>query len=78
MRVSDEAIEYATQRVEALMRVNFTRPKGERSETLETVWEGVGVTNVDLLYQRAGEISEHAGPFLTGVLFGLFVRQFDY
>jgi hypothetical protein len=75
---SEEAVEYAHERLSALVLVHFNRTMAERAEAVKLVWEGLGVEDPEYLQTRTESIAitEH-GSFLVGVLFGLFMAQYE-
>jgi hypothetical protein len=75
--VTVEAIEYALDRLSALAAVNFARPKSDKQEAIKLVWEGVGVLDPDDLNTRIEKLTTSEGPFLMGVLFGLYLAQYN-
>ena len=74
----DGALDYALERVKSFVKVHAASTAPERVEAVRTSLEGLGITDPDVLFERAGEVAEgeSRGPFLLGVIFGLYMRQY--
>lgn len=77
--LNPEALEHALQRIDAFMSVYRSAEHGDRVAAIGVVMQGLGMTNeikermIDWLSEI--EITADAGPFMLGLLLGLFIDE---
>lgn len=80
--MSPEALDYAFERVETFARVNQTRNQGDRVESVEVLWDFLGLPSslrsrlADWLDSYLGE-DAWDGQVLLGLLIGLFIYEHE-
>jgi hypothetical protein len=81
LEITEDALDYAYQRVEAFARVNLSRSRLEKGESIPRIWDVVGMTPgaLEALHSIMDELvpDRDQGGFLLGVLYALFIREYE-